>query len=146
MGCGGAEEEAVGKLLRPLKNNTRLRHLSIIAPNRSSMSKFLDKPPTVAVSPIATNRKSSPSSFRAWSMIASVDSSILARSLSDNILQGESGVAGASGFSSQNFLSLSSNHLKDGGYSSTAVLPGENPAEFEESYQALIAERGRSSF
>src|SRR2546421_599588 len=36
MGCGGAEEEAVGKLLRPLKNNNRLRHLSIIASNRSS--------------------------------------------------------------------------------------------------------------
>jgi hypothetical protein len=36
MGRGGAEEEAVGKLLRPLKNNNRLRHLSIIASNRSS--------------------------------------------------------------------------------------------------------------
>jgi hypothetical protein len=36
MGCGGAEEEAVSKLLRPLKNNNRLRHLSIIASNRSS--------------------------------------------------------------------------------------------------------------
>jgi hypothetical protein len=30
--------------------------------------------------------------------------------------------------------------LKHGGYSSTAVLPGENPAEFEELHQALIAE------
>src|SRR5262249_52316906 len=30
--------------------------------------------------------------------------------------------------------------LKHGAYSSTAVLPGENPAEFEELYQALIAE------
>jgi hypothetical protein len=30
--------------------------------------------------------------------------------------------------------------LKHGGYSSTAVLPGENPAAFEELHQALIAE------
>jgi hypothetical protein len=30
--------------------------------------------------------------------------------------------------------------LKHGAYSSTAILPGENPAEFEELYQALIAE------
>lgn len=30
--------------------------------------------------------------------------------------------------------------LKHGGFSSTAVLPGENPAEFEELHQALIAE------
>jgi hypothetical protein len=30
--------------------------------------------------------------------------------------------------------------LKHGGYSSTAVLPGENPAEFEELYQALMVE------
>ena len=30
--------------------------------------------------------------------------------------------------------------LKHGGYSSTAVLPGENPAEFEELHHALIAE------
>ena len=30
--------------------------------------------------------------------------------------------------------------LKHGGYSSTAVLPGENPAEFEELHQAVIAE------
>src|SRR5262249_31632881 len=36
MGCGGAEEEAVDKLLSPLKNSNRVRHLSIIASNRSS--------------------------------------------------------------------------------------------------------------
>ena len=30
--------------------------------------------------------------------------------------------------------------LKHGAFSSTAVLPGEDPAEFEELYQALIAE------
>jgi hypothetical protein len=30
--------------------------------------------------------------------------------------------------------------LKHGAYSSTAVLPGEDPAEFEKLYQALIAE------
>jgi hypothetical protein len=30
--------------------------------------------------------------------------------------------------------------LKHGGFSSTAVLPGENPAEFEELHQAVIAE------
>jgi hypothetical protein len=30
--------------------------------------------------------------------------------------------------------------LKHGGYCSTAVLPGENPVEFEELHQALIAE------
>lgn len=30
--------------------------------------------------------------------------------------------------------------LKHGAYSSTAVLPGEDPAEFEELYQALIAD------
>jgi hypothetical protein len=30
--------------------------------------------------------------------------------------------------------------LKHGAYSSTAVLPGENQAEFDELYQALIAE------
>jgi len=30
--------------------------------------------------------------------------------------------------------------LKHGAFSSTAVLPGENPAEFEKLYQALIAE------
>ena len=32
--------------------------------------------------------------------------------------------------------------LKHGGYSATALLPGENPAEFEELHQALIAELG----
>ena len=51
MGCGGAEEEAVGKLLRPLTNNNRLRHLSIKASNRSSISKSLDRHSTVAASP-----------------------------------------------------------------------------------------------
>jgi hypothetical protein len=30
--------------------------------------------------------------------------------------------------------------LKHGAYSATAVLPGENPAKFEELHQALIAE------
>jgi hypothetical protein len=47
MGCGGAEEEAIGKLLRPLKNNKRLRHLSIIASNRSSTPRSRNKRSTV---------------------------------------------------------------------------------------------------
>jgi len=58
MGCGGAEEEAVGKLLRPLKNNNRLRHLNrsrrpiVLRPPKSC-----NKRSTVAVSPSSTARR-----------------------------------------------------------------------------------------
>src|SRR5262249_13992125 len=66
MGCGGAEEEAVDKLLRPLKNSNRLRHLSIIASNRSSTPKSRNNPVTIAVSPISASSYTSPSALRAW--------------------------------------------------------------------------------
>src|SRR5437016_5980912 len=45
-GCGGAE--AAGKLLRPRTNNKRLRHLSIIASNRSRTPRSRIKRSTVA--------------------------------------------------------------------------------------------------
>src|SRR5262249_11128112 len=77
MGCGGAEEEAVDKLLSPLKNSNRLRHLSIIASNRSSTSRSCNKRSTVAVFPISTNSYMSPSSFRASSLAARIAALIL---------------------------------------------------------------------
>ena len=42
---GGTEEEAVGKLLRPLTNNNRLRHLSIT----ESQPVFLFAVPNVSI-------------------------------------------------------------------------------------------------
>ena len=65
-GCSGAEQDSGDKLLTPLKNNNRLRHLSIIASNRSSTPRSCNKRSTAAVSPISTNSYLSPSSFRAW--------------------------------------------------------------------------------
>src|SRR5262249_25947005 len=43
------------KLFRPLKNNKRLRHLSIIVSNRSSTARSCNKRSTVAVSPTSTS-------------------------------------------------------------------------------------------
>src|SRR5262245_27628481 len=82
IGCGGAEETAVGKLLRPLKYNNRFRHLSIIASNRSSTSRSSNKQTTVAVLPISTNSYISPSSFRASSLAARIAASRSAASFS----------------------------------------------------------------
>jgi hypothetical protein len=55
MGWSGAEEEALGKLLSPRKNNNRLRHRSIIASNRSSTPNSCNKRSNIAGSPISVN-------------------------------------------------------------------------------------------
>src|SRR5215469_7665607 len=54
-GCGDAEDAADDKLLTPLRNSNRFRHLSIVASSFSSTCRSSNRRSTVAVSPISTN-------------------------------------------------------------------------------------------
>jgi len=54
-GCGNAEDAADDKLLTPLRNSNRFKHLSIVASSRSSTCRSSNRRSTVAVSPISTD-------------------------------------------------------------------------------------------
>jgi hypothetical protein len=50
-----AARKMIDKLLTPLRNRNRFRHLSIVASNRSSTRKFCNRRSRLAVAPISTN-------------------------------------------------------------------------------------------